>query len=1133
MKRYSSNYCTRNNNYIININLPTSRSKNETLYSTYCVIQNIIQRGNPTKPSKYLLKELPDFTYKNLRYMSGKKEDWSKTIRGYDGNNDNPAKIFYEEILSENLGGFNYAKHLIIPEASFKDIVCEENSDFKGSQADFYFPQCRLVIEIDGIQHQKSQEVSKDKIRDEYLKKNGIKVIRIPVYDIKEYIKGNKKSLQKYFDKMINICKDNLGVLKEYRTSIDKLKEIGLNQDFLKLDGIIRFQNLLLELLKEGVLSLEDEKWIFNVKTCDIDVPWNTAINDIFKWIENLLKLQEIKFVRPKIVINSVDEFNKYYKGINVDFSLFRKFDDTVFEDGICFIRGDYYDDKDYFEVATSNMIKYKIKSFEEEDKIDSLSFLLENLFGFGSFNEGQLPIIINALNLNDTIGLLPTGGGKSLCYQLCCILQPAINFVVSPIKALMYDQKQNLDNQGIINTDYITSDQDGEEKQKVIKNFGKKKYFCIWISPERFQSESFRDELKGINANYNIGYAVIDEVHCLSEWGHDFRTSYLNLSKTIRNICSEVVFLGLTATASKNVLQDIKAEFEVDESNIKTILDYTRPELTFKVIEDIKGKKIEKTNNLFSVLNELITKEEAFQTRGLDSKCGIIFTPHVNGEYGCHYICNEIRGKSHIQSVQYFSGEIPKKESMSSDFDKYKMSVQKKFKDNETTLLVATKAFGMGIDKSNIRYTIHYGLPSSIESFYQEAGRAGRDKKSAKCYLLYSKDTLDESEKDILFNLNTSVKELGKIVEKYQSSAGDIIRNLYLTLKNNNGVEEEAQIAFEIYRKWCHNMKNAKLQTFKEDSRDIIKTSDFKSNNITCNSASVEKGIYRLSLLGIVKDWVVQTWGYSYDFKLYKGSDSEYNIKKSVTEYIRKYDVEFDFSLITKNNERYKDYYRITQEDIPFVLKMLKIVIQWSYNNIFYSRRESQRNLQELCDDYFVKGEDYFKEKLEGYFKIDNSTNVLDYLANNPYDFKELYKLIKNEKTPTLKEKINLEQINRGLSRFLESYRFNTALNYLNGILSLLLDTYKDSINGQRFKSAFETIVTKDNEFKNMVLDETLDIGKILCCENKEKLSEVLCNYYDDYDKIYNSLKDDFSLNKILEDKVERLKAIGGRLNG
>lgn len=430
------------------------------------------------------------------------------------------------------------------------------------------------------------------------------------------------------------------------------------------------------------------------------------------------------------------------------------------------------------------------------------------NIFDKIKFREGQFPIISNALNRRDTIGLLPTGGGKSLCYQLPCLLQPSINFVVCPIKSLMYDQYENMVNMLITNINFITSDLDKDEKRKIETDFEQGRYLFVWISPEKFQIPSFRERISSIVANFSIAYAVVDEVHCLSEWGHDFRTSYLNLAKTIDKLSpkdengeGKIKFIGLTATASVNVLKDIKIEFSrrkqrLEDENIKSLLDYSRKELQFEVIND-KGNK----RHLLQTLIEDLANTEGFTET--EEKAGLVFTPNVNGDFGCYSVSNFLNMQYH-NKVNWFAGDVPKVDDFDSNGNKtgikipvmsfaefkiHRKKVQYNFKRNVYPLLVATKAFGMGIDKQNIFYTFHYGLPSSVEALYQEAGRAGRwDKNQAgnedkvgKCYVIYSPEIFDRNRVERLFHKDTTFAEMKAISDEVKWNGKDIFKQVFL----------------------------------------------------------------------------------------------------------------------------------------------------------------------------------------------------------------------------------------------------------------------------------------------------------------------------------------------------------------
>lgn len=1129
MEKYSSNYCSKDNNYIIEICYRTDKVVGGRLYSSLCVAENIIQRGNPTRPSNYLINNIGEYSInENLRYISNEKTYWDISVKGYNKENDNSALYFYKHILPKELKDYGFLTNLILPEAYINEITNEENNAYIDNTIDFYVPQLRLVIEIDGYQHKEEQNKISDFERDAYLKRFHINTLRINVNFIKHYIEGREDKLRSYTDYIYKLCKENK-IINQYKDIVNNKLYYSKYKVSIIYDTILRFQILLIELLKRKLLTLEERAWIFNIKDDGYDIPYDIAIKDLGSLLCDIFNLQEIEFKLPEITINKICGEYTNNKGINIDISLFKKWDDAI-EDNVCYVRAGYLYERNYFKVQTAELIEYKIHLEGEKNNVDSLYSLNKRIFGFDNFNNGQLPIIINALSKKDTVGLLPTGGGKSLCYQLCCILQPTINFVVVPIVSLMYDQKINLDKKGIVHSNYINKDQEGKEKGAILKDFADGKYFCIWISPERFQTKEFREQLKAINLRLNLGYAVIDEVHCLSEWGHDFRTSYLNLAKTIRNICPGMFFLGLTATASKNVLKDILVELEINEENVKTIIDYTRKELKFKVIQDKEGLKEDKYDNLTELLLEKNSSENILNLNDDNSKCGIVFTPHVNGQYGCYNLLNKLSQMKLFQGkIAFYSGEAPKQKWIrgsvfnDKDFNEYKKEVQEKFKNNKIPLLLTTKAFGMGIDKSNVRYTIHYGIPASIEAFYQEAGRAGRDRKEAYCYILNSVDEINAEEYNKIFALDTTVEELNDLILKYPYPTGDVLRNLFLAVSGHKGVYEDSILVYGIYKEFC--LKGRNIITVSD-----IKKLNLNGNNVDCNFTIVQKAIYRLSLMGVVKDWLVEGWNIRGKFKVVIGDTSIEAVADSLNKYINKYDPEFDINNLSQ--DRYKKYIKILKKPgEDKIYKYICILIQWNYDNVFYGRRQSLKNLVDLCNLYFEKGEDYFKEVLEGYFKITDKSYVLDYLSNNPYDSSAMYQLLFDEED-NIKDIKDLREVNLSLTRFLESFRYNTALNYLSGILALLLNEYNDKTKMQRLKSAFSSINSKDDEYIKDVFSKTVKIGRKLNPKAKDILGELLCTKQDHL-VVYKELGDNFSLNLVLNDSLKKLEEIGERISG
>ncbi len=1119
MKKYTANYTRTNPNFVIQ-NLVTNQ-QNEDLIQLLYVLKNVLQRGFPTTLSKYLQSELGKIhKLENFKepflFVSDKTPIWYNTIKGDEINNYYPARDFFEEIIPNEFGKYAFVQSLIIPEIEINEITDEENENFINQQVDFYLPQAKLVIEIDGQQHKLDdvQRVS-DNIRDEYLSKKGIKTIRITTKELQNGVYANKieqilQHLERY-DKLLDF----------YKSAFEKIKSNKISEEEIKTKllptAIMRFQILCIELLIHNYLNFEED-WNFNILIHE-DLPQfaELAIEDLFIWVDNLYRLKhkkELKKPNFNVTITTKrDNFHPNTKAINVDFSLLKKYtDENKINEDIIFVRTDYFDilkDKNYFRVSTAEPINYHI--VKEDEPI--LEFFLNNIFDKPNFREGQFHIISNTLNRNDTIGLLPTGGGKSLCYQLPCLLQPSINFVVCPIKSLMYDQNDNLEKTLITNVNFITSDLEKDDRRKIEYNFEQGKYLFVWISPEKFQIPSFRDKISAIINNFSIAYAVIDEVHCLSEWGHTFRLSYLNLAKTIDKLSpkdendeGKIKFIGLTATASVNVLKDIKIEFSrqkqyLEDENIKTLLDYSRKELQFEVIDD-KGNK---ENELIQLLINLKQTEDFTENK---NKAGLIFTPVVNGGKGCYPLANKLN-KYFENKVAYFSGSVPNtyvngiklpimKEK---EFDTYKQQVQSDFKEDKYQILVATKAFGMGIDKQNIHYTFHYGLPSSVEALYQEAGRAGRwDKrleenknKIGKCYVLHSHEICNENLFERLFEKNTTFEEIKDIQEDVQenSRSYDVFTQFYLFLQGQNDVKEDLEIILNVINTY-----------FEENTIKKIFWNDAYSK-LEVNKSVLEKAIYRLSLLGVIADW---TTDFVTHFEVEFVSLDEKHIIKSVSNYIAKYEPDTD---VKQEIEKYNGNY---------LEKSISYLLNWIFENIVYNRKQALKTLSDWCTEF--KDSESFKRRIDSYFKITETTFVLQYITENPKDiekwFEALYLIEPTEKYDEKGNKIVIkthipeikntsfkieqyEKLRDGVSRFLESYKDNIGLDFLSGFVRLALDNYDDIDGRRRFESSLYKIKenfsqSDQNKFLTYVIE---NLGNHLSENQKAELSLSISKYY------------------------------------
>lgn len=868
--------------------------------------------------------------------------------------------------------------------------------------------------------------------------------------------------------------------LKEYAKAGDLGDDLRINQLLYTPIAIARVQKVFVEALISHRLNLQKDEWNVLVEECD--VPFAKLAVEDFKEMFNHLATLSQDFDNMQIPpINLHVISSKLYKDSplleeDAIFEPTEEIRNTTFDLVIRYASTPKTEDCNFTEYQVSNDSFYCIFPATEHyaeryiyttdgleynplvnddkkpinDAVEHLRYFLKLLFRKKDFRPGQLPILSRALQNKSVIGLLPTGGGKSLTYQLAAFLQPGVSLVIDPLVSLMKDQYDGLINAGIDCCTYINS-QVADSRAEREYDMEHSKCLFVFMSPERLCIHGFRQRLRNMqDLHVYFAYGVIDEVHCVSEWGHDFRFSYLHLGRNLYQYVlpkqssghEHISLFGLTATASFDVLADVERElsgegaFPLDNDAVVRYENTNRLELQYRVVQvDASGcndkwavyerkndmaaqvlsesldclKELEKPDNIKRIKSRFLQREnimddeviaeinnrdisvpvdDEWATSENSNASAIVFCPHRVGSLGVNNSAKKRGVKRAIAAglgtqrvSNYVGGDV--------------LTEQDKFLHGDTNIMVATKAFGMGIDKPNVRFTLNINHSGSLEGYVQEAGRAGRDRKMALSTIMYCPQEFSEQnertriyeavpvdygvhqffyennfigadfEKWIMYflmskNTNTIV-EVGEEQKNVESVSGFLDKLM-------SAQPEEELVYYISYTytpedvRWINEMltKN-NLPRFKTEE-DIRLEEEGKRRHGFARPAyiygyadyteALQKAIYRMCCVGVIDDFTQDYYNQRFRIVTKRKADGQYFV--ALKQFLKRYytDERADIEIAKAHGVRGNNE----------IQQCLSFITEFVYTKIAMKRKRAMQDMEDFCNRAIHSDKDWLE---------------------------------------------------------------------------------------------------------------------------------------------------------------------------